>query len=66
VLSNAKTEVFKYFEDVLELKSEVFWSKENSNRTHSLDGGEVQLGYYGRLGRYRWLGIAKVESTLVH
>ncbi|MFE3849114.1 DUF3164 family protein [Flavobacterium sp. LB3P45] len=67
VLSNAKTEAFQYFEDILKLKSEVFGVKEKQqSHTFSFDGGEVQIGYRITDG---WddtvnAGIAKVEKYI--
>jgi hypothetical protein len=67
VLSNAKTEAFQYFEDILKLKAEVFGVKEKQqSHTFSFDGGEVQIGYRITDG---WddtvnAGIAKVEKYI--
>ena len=67
VLSNAKTEAFQYFEDILKLKSEVFGVKEKQqSHTFSFEGGEVQIGYRITDG---WddtvnAGIAKVEKYI--
>lgn len=66
-LSNAKTEAFQYFEDILQLKSEVFGIKENQQtHTFSCEGGEVQIGYRITDG---WddtvnSGIAKVQKYI--
>lgn len=66
-LSNAKTEAFQYFEDILKLKAEVFGIKEKQqSHTFSFDGGEVQIGYRITDG---WddtvnAGIAKVEKYI--
>lgn len=66
-LSNAKTEAFKYFEDILKLKAEVYGIKEKQqSHTFSFDGGEVQIGYRITDG---WddtvnAGIAKVEKYI--
>lgn len=67
ILSNAKTEVFKYFEDVLKLKAEVYGIKEKQqSHTFSYEGGEVTIGYRINDG---WddtvnAGIAKVEHFI--
>jgi Protein of unknown function (DUF3164) len=66
-LSNAKTEAFQYFEDILKLKAEVYGIKEKQqSHTFSFDGGEVQIGYRITDG---WddtvnAGIAKVEKYI--
>lgn len=66
-LSNAKTEAFQYFEDILKLKAEVYGVKEKQqSHTFSFDGGEVQIGYRITDG---WddtvnAGIAKVEKYI--
>lgn len=66
-LSNAKTEAFQYFEDVLKLKSEVYGIKENQQtHTFSCEDGEVQIGYRITDG---WddtvnSGIAKVQKYI--
>ena len=67
VLSNAKTEAFQYFEDILKLKAEVYGIKEKQqSHTFSFDGGEVQIGYRITDG---WddtvnAGVAKVEKYI--
>ena len=67
VLSNAKTEAFQYFENILQLKAEVFGVKEKQqSHTFSFEGGEVQIGYRINDG---WddtvnAGIAKVEKYI--
>lgn len=66
-LSNAKTEAFQYFEDILKLKAEVYGIKEKQqSHTFSFEGGEVQIGYRITDG---WddtvnAGIAKVEKYI--
>ena len=66
-LSNAKTEAFQYFENILKLKAEVFGVKEKQqSHTFSFEGGEVQIGYRITDG---WddtvnAGIAKVEKYI--
>ena len=66
-LTNAKTEVFKYFEDVLKLKSDVYGIKEKQmSHTFSSDNAEVTIGYRINDG---WddtvnAGIAKVEKFI--
>ncbi|WP_233588574.1 DUF3164 family protein [Flavobacterium sp. LS1P28] len=66
-LSNAKTEAFQYFENILKLKAEVYGIKEKQqSHTFSFEGGEVQIGYRITDG---WddtvnAGIAKVEKYI--
>lgn len=66
-LSNAKTEAFKYFENVLKLKSEVYGVKEKQmTHTFSYEKGEITIGYRVNDG---WddtvnTGIAKVEKFI--
>lgn len=66
-LSNAKTEAFQYFENILQLKAEVFGVVEKQrSHTFSFEGGEVQIGYRITDG---WddtvnAGIAKVEKYI--
>ena len=66
-LSNAKTEAFQYFENILKLKAEVYGIKEKQqSHTFSFDRGEVQIGYRITDG---WddtvnAGIAKVEKYI--
>ena len=66
-LSNAKTEAFQFFEDILRLKAEVFGVKEKQQtHTFSFEGGEIQIGYRITEG---WddtvnAGIAKVEKYI--
>ncbi len=67
VLSNAKTEAFKFFEDVLKLKAEAFGIKEGQqSHTFSTEKGEITIGYRINDG---WddtvnSGIAKVEQFI--
>lgn len=67
VLSNAKTEAFKFFEDVLKLKADAFGIKEGQqSHTFSTDNGEITIGY--RIND-SWddtvnSGIAKVEQFI--
>jgi hypothetical protein len=67
VLSNAKTEAFQFFEDILKLKADVYGIKEKQmSHTFSCDGGEIQIGYRITDG---WddtvnTGIAKVEKFI--
>lgn len=45
-LSNAKTEVFKYFEDILKVKADLYGVKaKQQSHTFSFDGGEITIGY---------------------
>jgi hypothetical protein len=66
-LSNAKTEAFQYFEDILKLKAEVFGIKEKQmTHTFSCDKSEITIGYRINDG---WddtvnAGIAKVEKFI--
>lgn len=66
-LSNAKTEAFKYFEDILKLKAEVFGIKEKQmTHTFSCEKSEITIGYRINDG---WddtvnAGIAKVEQFI--
>ena len=67
MLSNAKTDTFKYFEDVLKLKAEIYGVKEGQQtHTFSFDRGEVTIGYRINDG---WddtvnTGIAKVKAYI--
>lgn len=67
MLSNAKTETFKYFEDVLKLKAEIYGVKEGQQtHTFSFDRGEITIGYRINDG---WddtvnTGIAKVKGYI--
>jgi hypothetical protein len=67
VLSNAKTEAFQFFEDILKLKADVYGIKEKQqSHTFSCDNGEIQIGYRINDG---WddtvnTGIAKVEQFI--
>lgn len=67
IISNAKTETFKYFEQVLDLKNKVYGLKEKrQSHTFSTDKEEITIGYRINDG---WddtvtAGIAKVENYL--
>jgi hypothetical protein len=67
ILSNAKTEAFQFFEDILKLKADVYGIKEKQmSHTFSCEGGEIQIGYRITDG---WddtvnTGIAKVEKFI--
>jgi hypothetical protein len=67
ILSNAKTEAFQFFEDILKLKADVYGIKEKQmSHTFSCDTGEIQIGYRITDG---WddtvnAGIAKVEQFI--
>lgn len=67
VLSNAKTEAFQFFEDILKLKADVYGIKEKQQSyTFSSDMGEITIGYRITDG---WddpanTGIAKVEKFI--
>lgn len=46
IISNAKTETFQFFEDVLDLKNEVYGLKEKQqSHTFSSEKGEIIIGY---------------------
>ncbi|WP_289665554.1 DUF3164 family protein [Flavobacterium panacagri] len=67
VLSNAKTETFKFFEDVLDLKNKVYGLKEKQmSHTFSTDREEITIGYRINDG---WddsatAGIEKVQNYI--
>lgn len=67
ILSNAKTEAFKFFEDVLKLKADVYGIKEKQmTHTFSDDKSEITIGYRINDG---WddtvnAGVAKVEKFI--
>jgi hypothetical protein len=67
ILSNAKTEAFQFFEDILKLKADVYGIKEKQqSHTFSCDKGEITIGYRITDG---WddtvnSGIAKVEQFI--
>lgn len=67
LLSIAKTEAFKYFENVLKLKADVYGVKEKQmTHTFSYEKGEITIGYRVNDG---WddtvnAGIAKVEKFI--
>jgi hypothetical protein len=67
VLSNAKTEAFKFFEDILKLKADVYGIKEKQqSHTFSCERSEITIGYRITDG---WddtanTGIAKVEKFI--
>lgn len=67
IISDAKTETFKYFEDILDLKNQVYGLKEKQqSHTFSTDKEEIQIGYRINEG---WddtvtAGIAKVEAFI--
>lgn len=66
-LSNAKTEVFQFFEDILDLKNNVYGLKEKQqSHTFSTDKEEIQIGYRINDG---WddtvtAGIEKVQNYI--
>lgn len=46
IISNAKTETFQFFEDILDLKNRVYGLKEKQqSHTFSTDKEEIQIGY---------------------
>ena len=67
ILSNVKTETFKFFEDILKLKASAYGIKEGQQtHTFSTDTGEITIGYRINDG---WddtvnSGIAKVEHFI--
>jgi len=67
ILSNAKTEAFQYFEDILKLKADVYGIKEKQmTHTFSCERSEITIGYRINDG---WddtvnAGIAKVEQFI--
>ena len=67
ILSNAKTETFQFFEDILKLKASAYGIKEGQQtHTFSTDKGEITIGYRINDG---WddtvnSGIAKVEHYI--
>lgn len=67
LLSIAKTEAFKYFENVLKLKADVYGVREKQmTHTFSYEKGEITIGYRVNDG---WddtvnTGIAKVEKFI--
>jgi len=67
ILSNAKTEAFQYFEDILKLKADVYGIKEKQmTHTFSCERSEITIGYRINDG---WddtvnAGIAKVEKFI--
>lgn len=67
MLSNAKRDTFKFFEDILELKNEVYGLKETQrSHTFSCETGEVTIGYRINDG---WddtvhVGVEKVSKFL--
>lgn len=67
MISNAKTDAFKYFENILKLKADVYGVKEKQqSHTFSCKGSEITIGYRVTDG---WddtanTGIAKVEQFI--
>jgi hypothetical protein len=67
ILSNAKTETFQFFEDILKLKASAYGIKEGQQtHTFSTENGEITIGYRINDG---WddtvnSGIAKVEKYI--
>lgn len=67
MISNAKTQAFQFFEDILKLKADVYGIKEKQqSHTFSVKGGEITIGYRVTDG---WddtvsAGIAKVEKYI--
>lgn len=67
MISNAKTAAFKFFEDILKLKADVYGIKEKQqSHTFSYKNGEITIGYRVTDG---WddtvtAGIAKVEKYI--
>lgn len=67
IISDAKTETFKFFEDILDLKNQVYGLKEKQqSHTFSTDREEIQIGYRINDG---WddtvtAGIEKVQNYI--
>lgn len=67
MISNAKTQAFQFFEDILKLKADVYGIKEKQqSHTFSYKNGEITIGYRVTDG---WddtvsAGIAKVEKYI--
>ncbi len=67
IISDAKTETFKFFEDILDLKNKVYGLKEKQqSHTFSTDREEIQIGYRINDG---WddtvtAGIEKVQNYI--
>lgn len=67
IISDAKTKTFQFFEEILDLKNQVYGLKEKQmSHTFSTDKEEIQIGYRINDG---WddtvtAGIAKVESYI--
>ncbi|GIZ10257.1 DUF3164 family protein [Flavobacterium sp. UMI-01] len=67
MLSNAKTEVFQYFENILKLKADLYGVKaKQQSHTFSFDGGEITIGYRINDGWDDTVneGIAKVNNFI--
>lgn len=67
ILSNAKTEVFKYFESILQLKADLYGVKaKQQTHTFSFNGGEITIGYRINDGWDDTVneGIAKVNNFI--
>lgn len=67
MLSNAKTEAFQYFEDILKLKAELYGVKaKQQTHTFSFEGGEITIGYRINDGWDDTVneGIAKVNNFI--
>lgn len=66
-LSNAKTEVFQYFENILKLKADLYGVKaKQQSHTFSFAGGEITIGYRINDGWDDTVneGIAKVNNFI--
>lgn len=67
MISNAKTQAFQFFENILKLKADVYGIREKQqSHTFSTKGGEITIGYRVTDG---WddsvsAGIAKVEKYI--
>jgi len=67
MISNAKTQAFKFFEDILKLKADVYGiTEKQQSHTFSYKGGQITIGYRVTDG---WddtvsAGIAKVEKYI--
>ena len=67
MLSNAKTEVFRYFENILKIKADLYGVKaKQQSHTFSFNGGEITIGYRINDGWDDTVneGIAKVNNFI--
>lgn len=67
MLSNAKTQVFQYFENILKIKADLYGVKaKQQSHTFSFNGGEITIGYRINDGWDDTVneGIAKVNNFI--